>query len=85
MGCHYLEFYSLITGGEEYTSSAGYSQVLLVLVDVVQLQDVRVLDQLQDGNLSFHLSERRDGGEKGGREKCREREGVRQGEEESRK
>ena len=48
-------------GREEYTGSVVYSQVFLVLVDVVQLEDVRVLYQLQDSDLSFHLSEKREG------------------------
>ena len=31
------------------------SQVFLVLVDVVKSEDVRMLDQLHDGNLSLNL------------------------------
>lgn len=31
------------------------SQVLLVLIDIVQLQNMWVLDELQDGDLTLHL------------------------------
>ena len=35
-----------------------YLQIFLVLVDVVELEDVRVLDELQDGDLPLHLGGR---------------------------
>ena len=35
-----------------------YLQIFLVLVDVVEFEDVRVLDELQDGYLPLHLGEK---------------------------
>lgn len=35
-----------------------YLQIFLVLVDVVELEDVWVLDELQDGDLPLHLGGR---------------------------
>lgn len=32
-----------------------YLQIFLVLVDVMQLEDVRMFDELQDGDLPLHL------------------------------
>lgn len=35
-----------------------YLQIFLVLVDVMEFEDVRVLDELQDGYLPLHLGEK---------------------------
>lgn len=32
-----------------------YLQIFFVFIDVMQLQDMGMLDELQDGNLSLHL------------------------------
>lgn len=38
-----------------------YLQIFLVLVDVMEFEDVRVLDELQDGYLPLHLGKRNGG------------------------
>lgn len=42
-----------------------YLQIFLVLVDVMELEDVGVLDELQDGNLPLHLGQWSDRGRQG--------------------
>lgn len=42
-----------------------YLQIFLVLVDVMELEDVGVLDELQDGDLPFHLGQWGDRGRQG--------------------
>lgn len=35
-----------------------YLQIFLILVDIVELEDVRVFNELQDGDLPLHLGDR---------------------------
>lgn len=47
------------TGGTGELGVYKYLQIFLVLVDVMELEHVRVFDELQDGDLSLHLRGRR--------------------------